>query len=136
MNRTYLTCLAATALALTCAYGYAQNAATANATDPKASAVDPQDKSKGQDVVGNPAPDPAPATTGQNKQTGNDLVGDKSAQNQASTNPSFSTLDTKNQGYLLAGDVKNYKWLAANFARCDSDHDGHVSPLEYAACAK
>jgi len=66
-------------------------------------------------------------STGQNKGTGNDMVGN-------STRPDFKTLDTSNNGYLTAKDVKSNKWLSKNFARCDTDHDGQLSQQEYASC--
>lgn len=48
--------------------------------------------------------------------------------------PDFLTLDTNNHGYLTADDVKHNKWLSSNFARCDVNHDGHLTQQEYANC--
>jgi hypothetical protein len=99
------------------------------------------DTTKGNKVVGDPQPpraDPLTATpsAGQDKATGNDFVSsDKSHMQQgAETRPDFNTMDTKNNGYLTARDVKSNKWLTKNFTRCDSDHDGHLSQQEYANC--
>ena len=66
-------------------------------------------------------------SAGQDKSSGNDMV-------DQSTRPDFKTLDTKNAGYVTAHDVKSNKWLSKNFAKCDTDHDGHLSQKEYAAC--
>jgi hypothetical protein len=73
---------------------------------------------------------------GQDKATGNDLVSPDKGHMQQGTGarPHFNTLDDNNNGYLTAHDVKSNKWFAKNFARCDSDHDGHLSQQEYANC--
>jgi hypothetical protein len=139
MKRTFLACFVAMALATACVAGHAQTPSAP--TDPKASAADPKDASKGQDLVGHPKPAPAdplksPPTTGQDKTSGNNLVSESNSGQMKNTNPEFDTLDTKKHGYLLADDVKTNKWVTANFAHCDSDHDGKVSRKEYGACSK
>jgi hypothetical protein len=142
MKSTYLGPLASVALLLGCATAYAQTPSD-SAADP--SAMSPTstqgDTTKGNKVVGDPQPARAdPLTTtptaGQDKATGNDLVSsDKSHKTHGTgTRPDFGTLDTKNNGYVTAHDVKSNQWLAKNFARCDSDHDGHLSQQEYANC--
>jgi hypothetical protein len=117
---------------------YAQTASDPSAMPPTSTQGD---TTKGNKVVGDPQPareDPMATTptAGQDKATGNDLVSSDKSQMQkgAGTRPDFSTLDTKSNGYLTAHDVKSNKWLAKNFARCDSDHDGHLSQQEYANC--
>jgi hypothetical protein len=48
--------------------------------------------------------------------------------------PNFGSLDQNNRGYLTMDDVKYNPWLSANFARCDTNHDGRLSQQEYANC--
>jgi hypothetical protein len=137
MKSTYMGPLLSAALLLVCATAYAQNAATPASTQGDTSSATPtaphsagQDKSSGNDMVGGnqkPAGTSSQPSAGQNKSTGNDMVGD-------STRPDFKTLDTKNNGYVTAQDVKSNKWLSKNFAKCDTDHDGHLSQQEYAKC--
>ena len=98
------------------------------------------DTPKGNDVTGNPQPPPAkalssPQTVGQDKSSGNNLVGANTGQATA-VHPDFATLDVKQRGYLTKHDVKTHKWLTKNFAKCDGDHDGHLSQDEYAGCNK
>ena len=103
-----------------------------------------QNKATGNDLVSrNKKPPPenslsAPPTTGQDKTTGNDLSSPNKSGMQPRTGrrPDFNTLDTHKNGYLTADDVKNHTWVSKNFARCDTDHDGHLSPEEYAKCTK
>jgi hypothetical protein len=85
--------------------------------------------------------DPETPTAGHDDVTGKDeisadLRSPSSTQvEKASTkHPDFLTLDTNNHGYLSADDVKHNKWLSSNFARCDVDHDGHLTQQEYANC--
>jgi Ca2+-binding EF-hand superfamily protein len=76
-------------------------------------------------------------SSGEDKADGNDLVaGDNRSDQETGTHPVFKSLDTKNNGYLTADDLKSHKWLSKNFAKCDSDHDGHLSQKEYASCTK
>jgi hypothetical protein len=102
----------------------------------------PQDTTKGNEVVGNPQPPPAnplssPQTAGQDKATGNNMVGANTGQALASADhPGFDALDTGKKSYLNKHDVKSHMWLSKNFAKCDADHDGHLSQDEYAACHK
>lgn len=112
---------------------------TTNAPAQK-SYTDPNDPSKGQDLV-NEAKTPAvnPATVGQDKTTGNDLVAEKkdgSTLDATAERPDFQTLDVKKRGYLTADDVSSQVWLSKNFARCNSGHDGHLTSQEYAKCLK
>jgi|SRR5450755_808708 hypothetical protein len=80
--------------------------------------------------------DPEAPTAGHDDVTGNDLISPDSRQVEKATiaHPEFRTLDINNRGYLTADDVKSNKWLIRNFARCDADHDGHLSQQEYANC--
>jgi hypothetical protein len=101
------------------------------------------DTTKGNDLTGNPQPPPAkalssPESVGQDKSSGNNLVGANTGQATAPTaaHPDFNTLDTGKKGYLTKRNVKTHKWLAKNFAKCDLDHDGHLSQDEYASCNK
>ena len=101
------------------------------------------DTTKGNEVTGNPQPPPAnalssPQTVGQDKSTGNNLVGPNTGQALASTaaHPDFDRLDTGKKGYLTKHNVKGHKWLSKNFAKCDADHDGQLSPDEFANCHK
>jgi hypothetical protein len=81
-------------------------------------------------------PDPETPTAGHDDATGKNLISPDSTQaEKANTkHPDFITLDPNHRGYLTLDDVKNNKWLGANFARCDANHDGHLSQQEYANC--
>jgi hypothetical protein len=103
--------------------------------------TDPNDPSKGQDLVSEAkTPLENPATVGQDKSTGNNLVPEKKdgqpSLNAAVERPDFNTLDAKKLGYLTADDVSNQVWLSKNFARCNVSHDGHLTSQEYAKCLK
>jgi hypothetical protein len=79
--------------------------------------------------------DPELPTAGHDDVTGKDLIApDSQSQKAAAKHPEFRTLDINNRGYLTADDIKSNKWLSSNFARCDADHDGHLSQQEYANC--
>ncbi len=124
MKSNYLTHVAVGALLFASALAAAQSA----------------DPPKGNEVTGNPQPPPAkalstPQTVGQDASAGNNLVGSNTGQATA-MHPDFATLDVKQRGYLTKHDVKTHKWLSKNFAKCDADHDGHLSQDEYAACHK
>jgi hypothetical protein len=82
------------------------------------------------------AEDPEMPTAGHDDATGKDVITpDSTPAAKANTpHPEFRTLDINNRGYLTADDIKANKWLSANFARCDADHDGHLSQQEYANC--
>ena len=99
---------------------------------------DPNDPSKGQELVGEKQPPAStPATVGQDKSTGNNLVPankDGSMQNTHMNRPDFKALDSTNKGYLTADDVSSHKWLSKNFARCNTTHDGHLTAEQYANC--
>jgi hypothetical protein len=105
---------------------------------------DPNDPSKGQDLVGDKQPAPqsavkSPPTVGQDKSSGNNLVGDNKGMMQNSSmagQADFQTLDVKKRGYLMASDVSQQPWLKQNFSKCDANGDGHLTQPEYAACAK
>jgi hypothetical protein len=78
-----------------------------------------------------------PRTAGEDKADGNDLVsGDSRTDRETGTHPAWKTMDTQNSGYLTAKDVKSHQWLSQNFARCDLNHDGHLTETEYASCSK
>jgi Ca2+-binding EF-hand superfamily protein len=80
---------------------------------------------------------PTARSSGEDKVNGNDMVGgDNRSDQETGTHPAFKSLDTKNNGYLTADDLKSHKWLSKNFARCDSDHDGQLDQKEYASCTK
>ena len=88
-----------------------------------------------------PATDPDEPTKGHDDATGNNVKSpalgqpDNTQVEKATTkHPDFLTLDTNNHGYLTLDDVKHNQWLSANFARCDTNHDGHLSQQEYANC--
>jgi hypothetical protein len=92
-------------------------------------------------VPANKAEDPEVPTAGHDDVTGKDqpspdLTKPDSTQVEKanSKHPDFLTLDPNNHGYLTLDDVKHNKWLSSNFARCDVDHDGHLSQQEYANC--
>jgi hypothetical protein len=80
--------------------------------------------------------DPETPTAGHDDATGKDATAPDSTQPEKATSkhPDFLTLDINNQGFLTADDVKHNQWLSANFARCDANHDGHLSQQEYANC--
>jgi hypothetical protein len=132
-----------TALTLSCA-AFAQTTPPTNGapvTQQAPKSTDPQDKSQGQDVSGNPQPPTShtmqtPQSTGQNSGTGNNLVGGNSGQMANAQRTEFGMLDTNKRGYVTSDDAKNDQWLKSNFAKCDSNHDGHVTSAEYAACGK
>jgi hypothetical protein len=143
MKSLYLTPVACAALFFGCAIANAQTSPNTPADQSgRAPMSDIADTTKGNDLVGTTPTDQvsSPPTTGQNKTTGNDLVSPKgdadqgSVRQAAASHPDFNTLDTKKKGTLSTDDVKGIKWLKANFARCDSDHDGTLSREEYAAC--
>ncbi len=111
--------------------------------DADASKVDPQDQSKGQDLVGNQKPTPAeaqghpsPPTTGQDKAAGNNLIDQDNGKMQSAdkTPPDFQGLDTQKRGYITLADAGNHAWLKENFARCDTNHDGKLTQQEYSQC--
>ena len=158
MKSTYLAPLTYSALLFGCAIAYAQTPATppadTSATSQTSTQRDTsngalstprstgQDKTTGNDMVSRNKKPPeetalsAPRSIGQDKTTGNDLVSGNKSGMQLGARPDFNTLDTNKNGYLTADDVKNHKWLSKNFARCDTDHDGHLSQEEYAKCTK
>lgn len=51
--------------------------------------------------------------------------------------PSFDDLDKQHRGYLTRSDipksVEGLKLLRAHFSEADTDHNGQLSPAEYAA---
>jgi hypothetical protein len=88
----------------------------------------------------NPSPpanaeDPEMPTAGHDGVSGKDLIApDSQAKKATAKRPEFRSLDINDRGYLTADDIKSNKWLSSNFARCDTDHDGHLSQQEYANC--
>jgi hypothetical protein len=87
------------------------------------------------------ATDPEEPTAGHDDATGKnlkspDLNQPDSTQVEIATtkHPDFITLDANNHGYLTLDDVRHNRWLSSNFARCDANHDGHLSQEEYANC--
>jgi hypothetical protein len=75
-------------------------------------------------------------TAGHDKVSGNDEISTDPNQADKTTqkHPNFGSLDQNNHGYLTMDDVKYNPWLSANFARCDTNHDGRLSQQEYANC--
>jgi hypothetical protein len=75
-------------------------------------------------------------TAGHDEVSGKDEVSPPANQPTKTTekHPDFGSLDQNNHGYLTMDDVKYNTWLSANFARCDTNHDGHLSQQEYANC--
>jgi hypothetical protein len=112
-----------------CALAYGQSV-VAPATDP----ISPTPSQTPS--APNPGADPDAPTVGHDQISGNDLVNPNNThvQQGIGVHPDFKTLDINNRGYLTADDVKDDAWLFKNFARCDSNHDGHLSQQEYANC--
>ncbi len=75
-------------------------------------------------------------TAGHDEVSENDEISTDGNQVRKTTekHPEFASLDQNNHGYLTADDVKYNRWLRANFARCDTNHDGQLSQQEYANC--
>jgi hypothetical protein len=114
MKSTYLTRVASAALLFGLATAYAQAPTTAPA----------------------PSARPMPTSTTPDT-TGNDLVsGDNRTDRETGTHPAWKTMDIHKSGYLTAEDVKSHQWLSKNFARCDSNHDGHLTETEYGSCSE
>lgn len=143
MKAKYVVTLACPALILGWAIANAQTAPR-GAEAPLAPGVTshletPTDSDPNQPA--NKAEDPETPTAGHDDVTGKDqpspdLTKPDSTQVEKanSKHPDFLTLDPNNHGYLTLDDVKHNKWLSRNFARCDVDHDGHLSQQEYANC--
>jgi hypothetical protein len=111
--------------------------------DADANKVDPQDQSKGQELVGSQKPTPAeaqghpsPPTIGQDKAAGNNLIEQDNGKMQMADKapPDFQSLDTQKRGYITLADAGNHLWLNENFARCDANHDGQLTQQEYSQC--
>lgn|SRR5512141_445055 len=105
--------------------------------------IDPQDQSKGQELVGDQKPTPAeaqghpsPPTTGQDKSAGNNLVAEDNGKMQGAEKspPDFNSVDVQKRGYITLADAGNHTWLKENFARCDANHDGQLTQQEYSQC--
>jgi hypothetical protein len=133
MKINYVSSSIIAAALLSCALAYGQTSPSSNDSSNGSMTAPPstgQDKSTGNNMVGGsqkPSGTSSQPSTGQDKSSGNDMVGQ-------STRPDFKTLDTKNNGYVTTQDVKSNRWVSKNFARCDTDHDGHLSQKEYEAC--
>ena len=50
--------------------------------------------------------------------------------------PSFTELDKDGDGYISASEAGAHEWLAANFAKADTDQDGRLSPSEFLKLVK
>ena len=46
----------------------------------------------------------------------------------------FSSLDRNTKGYLTSDDVSADPFMSQNYAKCDSDHDGKLTWMEFKAC--
>jgi hypothetical protein len=75
-------------------------------------------------------------TAGHDEVSGKDEISTDGNQATKTTekHPDFASLDQNDHGYLTLDDVKYNTWLKANFVRCDTNHDGHLSQQEYANC--
>jgi hypothetical protein len=143
MKAKYVVALACPALILGWVIAIAQ-AAPRGAEAPQAPGVTSHSETPTEadpNQPANKAEDPEVPTAGHDDVTGKDqpspdLTKPDSTQVEkaASKHPDFLTLDPNNHGYLTLDDVKHNKWLSSNFARCDVDHDGHLSQQEYANC--
>src|ERR1700722_3775990 len=143
MRAKYVVTLAGPALILGWAIANAQAAPRA-AQKPQAPGVTSHLETPTESDPDSPAykvADPDPPTAGHYDVTGKDqpspdLSAPTSTQVEKATtpHPDFLTLDPNNHGYLTIDDVKHNKWLSSNFARCDVNHDGHLSQQEYANC--
>lgn len=133
MNRSLTALIAMTLLSISLT-GVSQTTdqSAAPSATPQTNHKDPADPSKGQDLV-NPttSKDTNPTTVGQDKSAGNNLVQAKAM----GSRPDFTTIDTKNHGYVLASEASN-PWLKQNFTKCDMDSDGKVTKAEYEMCVK
>jgi hypothetical protein len=145
MKRSLLL-LSISATLLTASFASAQTSpptSDQSTTPAQSTYKDPNDPSKGQELVGDKQqPASTPATVGQDKAVGNNLVpADNdgtmhSSQGEHMKRPDFKTLDTTNKGYLTADDVASHHWLSKNFARCNTTHDGHLTAEQFANCSK
>jgi hypothetical protein len=143
MKSKYVVAWAFPALLFGCAIATAQTAPRA-AEAPQAPGVTSHLETPTEADPNQPAAtvaDPETPTAGHDDATGKDqktpdLASPDSTQvEKANTkHPDFLTLDPNNHGYLTPDDVKHNKWLSSNFARCDVNHDGHLSQQEYANC--
>jgi hypothetical protein len=134
---------AVTALFFGCAIATAQSAPRA-AEAPAAPGVTSHPDIPTESDPNQPAantPDPETPTAGHDAATGKDqlssgLTSPSSTQVEKANakHPDFLKLDSNNRGYLIPDDVKDNKWLSVNFARCDVNHDGHLTQQEYANC--
>jgi hypothetical protein len=131
--------------ALLCAWGSAaaQSAPRASGA-PEAPGVTSHLETPTESDANQPASnvaDPETPTAGHDAATGKDEISsslrspDSTQVEKATTkHPDFLTLDTNNHGYLTPDDIKHNTWLSTNFARCDVNHDGHLTQQEYANC--
>jgi hypothetical protein len=46
----------------------------------------------------------------------------------------FGSLDRNTKGYLTSDDVSADPFMSQNYAKCDSDHDGKLTWMEFKAC--
>ena len=148
MKRSLVTTALCSALSLAALGAIAQTTPTDNPPPPQSSEadqskVDPQDQSKGQDLVGDQKPTPAeaqghpsPPTVGQDKSTGNNMVAEDNGkmQNADKSPPDFQAVDVQKRGYITLAEANQHTWLQENFARCDTNHDGQLTREEYSKC--
>lgn len=46
----------------------------------------------------------------------------------------FDSLDRNTKGYLISDDVSADPFLSQNYAKCDADHDGKLTWIEFKTC--
>jgi Ca2+-binding EF-hand superfamily protein len=46
----------------------------------------------------------------------------------------FNSLDRNTKGYLNSDDVSADPFLSQNYAKCDADHDGKLTWMEFKSC--
>lgn len=60
--------------------------------------------------------------------------GKSDARREISTHRDFDTVDTHKRGYLTSRDVESDDYVRANFDKCNTSHNGHMSREEYDHC--
>ena len=106
--------------------------AAAAQPDPAAGANPPAQAAQ---PVGEDAATPAPARAPQTAPTGTNVMTlDNSTRPHVDAGRQFAALDRDRKGYLTRDDVASDEYLAANFERCDVNHDGHLSRFEVSDC--
>jgi hypothetical protein len=46
----------------------------------------------------------------------------------------FNSLDRNTKGYLTSDDVSADPFMSQNYAKCDADHDGKLTWMEFKSC--